>query len=78
MHESSERVKKTVGDLADRVDDFNDLLGKVHSRADTVATVAGSAIDVIAWGAERLRERKKRRTARKKKLQTDAPPPLPD
>ena len=78
VHARSERVKKTVGDLADRVDDFNDLLGKVHSRADTVATVAGSAIDVIAWGAERLRERKKRRTARKKKLQTDAPPPLPD
>ena len=72
VHESSERVKKTVSDLADRVDDFNDLLGKVHSRADTVATVAGSAIDVIAWGAQKLRERKSKRIARKKRV--SAPP----
>lgn len=75
VHAGSERVKKTVGELADRVDDFNHLLGKVHSRADSVVTVAGSAIDMIAWGAERLRERKTRRAARKKKVH--APPDRP-
>ena len=61
VHESTERVKKTVGQLADRVDDFNDLLGKVHARADAVVTVAGTAMDGIAWGAKKLRDRRTRR-----------------
>ena len=65
VHESSERVRKTVGDLADRVDDFNELLGKVHSRADAMATVADAAMDGIAWSAQKLRERKRKRLHRK-------------
>ncbi len=66
VHESSERVKHTVGELADRVDDFNDLLGKVHSHADSVVTVAGAAVEGLAWGTEKLRQRKSRKRAVKK------------
>jgi methyl-accepting chemotaxis protein len=65
-HESGARVKRTVGELADRVDDFNDLLGKVHTRADAVVTVAGTAMDGIAWGARKLRERSRRKHVTKK------------
>jgi methyl-accepting chemotaxis protein len=65
VNETGVRVKKTVGELADRVDDFNDLLGKVHSRADAVVGVAGSAMEGIAWGARKLRERKQKRIRKK-------------
>jgi hypothetical protein len=65
VHETGARVKQTVGELADRVDDFNDLLGKVHSRADAVVDVAGTAMDGIAWGARKLRERKHKRIRKK-------------
>ena len=66
VHDTGIRVKQTVGELADRVDDFNELLGKVHSRADAVVTVAGTALDGLAWGAQKLRERKQKRIAKKK------------
>ena len=65
VHETGARVKKTVGELADRVDDFNALLGKVHTRADAVVGVAGTAMDGIAWGVKKLRERKRKRIKRK-------------
>jgi methyl-accepting chemotaxis protein len=65
VNETGVRVKQTVGELADRVDDFNDLLGKMHSRADAVVGVAGSAMDGIAWGARKLRERKQKRLKKK-------------
>lgn len=58
VQESSERVKRSVADLADRVDDFNELLGKVHTHADAVVTVAGAAVEGVAWGARKLRERR--------------------
>lgn len=66
VHESSERVKHTVEELADRVDDFNELLGKVHSHADSVVTVAGAAVEGLAWGADKIRQRKSRKRAVKK------------
>ena len=65
VHETGARVKKTVGELADRVDDFNDLLGKVHSKADAVVGVSSTAMEGIAWGVRKLRERKRKRLKRK-------------
>jgi hypothetical protein len=58
VQETSARVKKSVGELANRVDDFNQLLGKVHARADTVVDVAGTAMDGLAWGVKKLRGRR--------------------
>ncbi|HVT38771.1 MAG TPA: hypothetical protein VHE78_06995 [Gemmatimonadaceae bacterium] len=66
LHETGARVKQTVTELADRADDFNDLLGKVHARADALVEVAGTAVEGIAWGARQLREHKGKR-ARKRK-----------
>ena len=65
-HDAGVRVKRTVGELADRVDDFNELLGKVHSRADTVVDVAGTAMDGLAWGKRKLAERRARKRVKKK------------
>src|ERR1700676_5009597 len=47
LHETGARVKQTVAELADRADDFNDLLGKVHDRADAFVEVAGTAVEGI-------------------------------
>lgn len=58
VQETSARVKRSVGDLADRVDDFNELLGKVHSRADSVVDAASTAMDGLAWGVKKLRSRR--------------------
>ena len=60
-------MKRTVGELADRVDDFNDLLGKVHSRADAVVDVAGTAMDGIGWVSRTLGERRTRKRLKKKR-----------
>ncbi|MFI5312226.1 MAG: hypothetical protein ACHQQ3_13380 [Gemmatimonadales bacterium] len=59
VEETSARVKHSVAKLADRVEDFNDLLGKVHARADTVVDVGGAAIDGIGAVVKRLRGKKR-------------------
>jgi methyl-accepting chemotaxis protein len=66
LHETGARVKQTVAELADRADDFNELLGKVHARADALVEVAGTAAEGIAWGARQLREHKSKRLKKKK------------
>jgi len=66
VHETSARVKRSVGDLADRVDDFNELLGKVHARADSVVDVASTTLDGLAWGVKKLRGRRGPTKLRKK------------
>jgi hypothetical protein len=78
ISETSTRVRKTVGDLANRVDDFNELLGKVHQTADSVVDIAGTTIKGLAWGARALRERRRRRKERKldEQLEMDADPDL--
>jgi hypothetical protein len=66
VEETSARVKHSVATLADRVDDFNELLGKVHSRADTVVDVGGAAMDGLGAVVKRLRGRKRGVRLRKK------------
>jgi methyl-accepting chemotaxis protein len=74
VQEATTRVRKTVGDLADRVDNFNALLGKVHDRADEVVDVATTAIAGLAWGARALKSRRKKR----KRARISEPTPAPD
>jgi hypothetical protein len=66
------RVKQTVVQLADRVDDFNELLGTVHDKASMAVDVAGTAISGLAWGAKALRERRAARKAKKRAREVPA------
>jgi hypothetical protein len=63
---ATDRVKQTVVQLADRVDDFNDLLGNVHEKASMAIDVAGTAMSGLAWGARTLRDRRAARKAKKR------------
>lgn len=66
MSEATERVRDSVAGIADRVDDFGDLLGRLHQKADAVVDVAGAAISTLKWGAGMLNpaaRRRKRRAA---------------
>src|ERR1035437_2500785 len=67
VQRAHEALDKRVADFGRRVDDFNELLGKVHRRAETVVDVGGMATDGIAWGAKKLGSRRRRR----KKLRAD-------
>jgi hypothetical protein len=61
VQRAHEALDRRIADFGRRVDDFNDLLGKVHRRAETVVEVGGMAMDGIAWGAKKLGERRRRR-----------------
>ena len=66
LSEATERVRDTVAGIADRVDDFSDLLGRLHQKADSIVDVAGAAITTLKWGANALNpaaRRRKRRAA---------------
>jgi len=55
LTEATGRVRDSVSGIADRIDDFGDLLGRVTGKADAVADVAGAALNTIKWGARVLR-----------------------
>src|ERR1035437_9330761 len=61
VQRAHEALDRRIADFGKRVDDFNDLLGKVHRRAETVVEVGGMAMDGIAWGAKKLGSRRRRR-----------------
>ena len=61
VQKAHEALDRRVADFGKRVDDFNDLLGKVHRRAETVVEVGGMAMDGIAWGAKKFGEGRRRR-----------------
>jgi hypothetical protein len=61
VQRAHEALDRRIADFGRRVDDFNDLLGKVHRRAESVVEVGGMAMDGIAWGAKKLGERRRRR-----------------
>jgi hypothetical protein len=52
-----EALDRRVADFGERVDDFNDLLGKVHNKLDAIVEVGGMAADGIKWGAQKLHDR---------------------
>lgn len=59
LREATGRVRDSVGAVADRVDDFSALLGRVHARADAAADaaadVAGVALDALRQGVRAMR-----------------------
>src|ERR1035437_278013 len=61
VQRAHEALDRRIADFGKRVDDFNDLLGKVHRRAETVVEAGGMAMDGIAWGAKKIGERRRRR-----------------
>ena len=86
LSEATERVRDSVAGIADRVDDFGDLLGRLHQKADAVVDVAGAAISTLKWGARALNPtgpRRKRRAAAEEvepvaKRRRRRPPPPDD
>ena len=52
-----EALDRRVAEFGKRLDDFNELLEKVHRKADAIVEVGGMAADGIKWGAQKMRER---------------------
>jgi len=48
---ATERVRSSVSGIADRIDEFGDLLGRVTSKAEAVADVAGAAVSTFKAGS---------------------------
>lgn len=57
-------LDRRMTDFGKRMDDFNDLLGKVHRQADSVVDVAETAVSGLKWGAGVMRRRRKKRKPR--------------
>jgi hypothetical protein len=51
LSNATERVRDSVSGIADRIDDFGDLLGRVTAKAEAVADVAGAAVSTIKAGS---------------------------
>ncbi len=52
-----EALDRRVAEFGERLDDFNELLEKVHRKADAIVEVGGMAADGIKWGAQKMKER---------------------
>jgi hypothetical protein len=52
-----EALDRRIAEFGKRLDDFNELLGKVHKKADAIVEVGGMAADGIKWGAQKMKER---------------------
>jgi len=51
LSNATERVRDSVSGIADRIDEFGDLLGRVTAKAEAVADVAGVAVSTIKAGS---------------------------
>lgn len=51
LSNATERVRDSVSGIADRIDDFGELLGRVTDKAEAVADVAGAAVSTIKAGS---------------------------
>jgi hypothetical protein len=58
VRRAHEALDKRLAEFGKRVDDFNDLLGKVHKKADALVEVGGMAADGLKWGAQKIKERR--------------------
>jgi len=57
VRRAHEALDRRIAEFGKRVDSFNDLLEKVHHKADAIVEVAGMASDGLKWGAEKIRDR---------------------
>jgi hypothetical protein len=57
VRRAHEALDRRIAEFGKRLDDFNDLLGKVHRKADALVEVGGMAADGIKWGAQKMKER---------------------
>jgi len=73
LSEATERVRDSVAGVADRVDDFSDLLGRLHQKADSIVDVAGAAITTLKWGANALNPAARRRKRRAEAEEIEPP-----
>jgi methyl-accepting chemotaxis protein len=51
---ANERIRTSITELADRVDQMSRLIGRVHDSAETMATVASTAVGGIKLGARAM------------------------
>lgn len=57
VRRAHEALDRRIAEFGERVDDFNDLLHKVHAKADALVEVGGMAADGLKWGAQKMRDR---------------------
>ena len=57
LAEATGRVRDSVGGIADRIDEFGALVGRVTQKADAVADIASAAATTIRAGSRLLDER---------------------
>lgn len=58
VQRAHEALDKRIADFGKRVDDFNELLGRVQRRAETVVHVGEKAMDgIAAWGGAKIGEK---------------------
>ena len=57
VRRAHEALDRRIADFGKRIDDLNELLGKVHRKADALVEVGGMAADGIKWGAQKMKER---------------------
>ena len=58
VRRAHEALDRRIVEFGKRIDDFNDLLGKVHNKADALVEVGAMAADGIKWGAKKMQERR--------------------
>ena len=58
VRRAHEALDQRIAEFGKRVDDFNDLLGKVHKKADAIVEVGGMAADGLKWGAQKIKDRR--------------------
>jgi len=68
-----------IAEFGRRVDEFNHLLGRMHTQADRVVDLASGAMSTVEWGTDKIKKFKARRRRRRKEradeLPSDAAPP---
>jgi hypothetical protein len=57
VRRAHEALDRRIAEFGKRVDSFNELLEKVHRKADALVEVGGLAADGLKWGAQKIRDR---------------------